>query len=243
MKATTVYAPAAECYTLKSALLVYHSTHGDVHVSSHGIQRAPGSGPQIGAGKPLGQKEIDRILAALASKARRAGVRGWVDANLLYFSPHLLAWWRPAAPACVFFDKPPGKKSKLSAGSTPQPALVFAVREGRWYVWAVTGNDRPTPGTLLHQAPYYNVDDDGRICTGNAELPATLAPATIPGFERAFFDSRFTHMNAPRICQIDGAILWAGLLSGRYTAFPESVLLATDATLGATLDRLSGDPS
>lgn len=240
MKATTVHVATADRYTLESALLIYSSKHHDIHVTRHDIVHGS-QGPEIGAGKALGRRALESIVAAITKKTARHGVRGWLDPRVLYFSPQMLAWWRPAAPATVFFHRAPGKKGKRKEGTTPQPSLVFAVTGSRWYVWAVAGSDRPTPETPLMQAPYFNVYDNGRICNGNVELPKALTPQTIAGYEAAFFDSRFTHPNAARMTTGDTSELWKQLLAGQHAGFPDGELLATDAVLGPTLEALSGE--
>jgi hypothetical protein len=71
--------------------------------------------------------------------------------------------------------------------------------------------------TPLWRAPYFNVWGEGEICTGNVRLPDSLSPQSLEVYERAFFDSEFTHPNLrggeKLIHHSDGPYgWWAGLL-------------------------------
>jgi PRTRC genetic system protein B len=219
---------------LKRALLIYESRES-AYVSSHPVMRS-GAGSTLGAGRPLERSELEQLLERAG---RDLGVRGWLAPEVLYLAPDAIAWWRPAASAPMFFKAGAIDKGARQ-GLAKQPGLVFAVRRGKWYVWAVKGAERPKPQTALFQAPYLNVYEDGDICVGDVKLPREISAATIDGFERAFFESRFTHENAGRLCtHKDGARgLWRDLLAGALADFPEDCLVPMNRTLADTVQRL-----
>lgn len=223
---------------LKHALLVYEDEQ-TAFVTAHPVSIIKGR-PQIGPGVPASRG----ALADLAGKLAAATVlSGFLPPQLLYLGPRAIAWWRPAAPATMFFNCEGKQYAEIGerSGKTPQPALVFAVSGERWYVHAVRGSERPFAGTRLHRAPYFNVWKSGEICTGNVKLPDRLDPEVLGDFESAFFGSNFTHANDPKglTRYKGGAIrLWRDLLAGRHDTFPENSLAATGSTLGDLVKKL-----
>jgi PRTRC genetic system protein B len=221
LKPPHVHASGAARYELERALLVYRTRGGDAYITSHAVEYA--GKPLLGAGRALERRELVRLLE---NAGRDVGIRGWITDRMLYVAPAVIAWWRRTAPAPMFFASGAIEK-KARQGACPQPSLVFAVAGRRWYVWAIAGDARPTAQSPLMQAPYLNVYEDGAICEGNVEVPRSLGPASIDGFERAFFESRFTHTNAGELCEYKGGAgaLWRDLLDGRHGRFPDAALI------------------
>lgn len=235
MRPPRVVAPSASTFTLDQALLIYRGRDGGAYITSHGVLRE--GRPELGPGRPLERRELTRLLSTAGLDV---GLTGWIPTSMLYVAPSAIAWWRPAAPAPVFFTR--GAIGDVARqGTCPQPSLVFAVTGRTWFVWAVAGDERPVPHTILHQAPYFNVYSTGVICEGNVEVPRTLAPSVIGDFERAFFQSRFTHPNAGKLCAYKGgaSALWRDLLEGNHERFPDEALLSSQYTLGAAMRKLS----
>ena len=92
----------------------------------------------------------------------------------------------------------------------------------------------PTPTTKLRVAPYFNVNgEDGLTCQGTMRSPEDAGVATIPLWERAFFQSEFTHQTGARRLTIHpGGFLglWASL-AGSRKPFPVEHLAPTNQTL------------
>jgi PRTRC genetic system protein B len=174
-----------------------------------------------------------------AAQAKTA-YREFIDPHLLYVGPSTMAWWCPAGCRTTWFrsNAPIGERH----GVTPHPALVFVVRESRWYVFALARDERPGPGTALRVAPYFNVWAGGQVCTGNVAVPDMPTPDALRTYEQAFFRSRFTHPNHPRICKYKGGgiALWAHLLDHpEVTKFPTNALLPQKETLEQAIKRIS----
>ena len=240
MKPFAVFQDQERALPLTGALLIY----GDRYVTRHAVQRNPGRAPTLGPGEPIERAALARLLRAAG---KDSGISGWIGSRVLYVGPDVLVWHSPPQVRTMFFQcrKDEAGKSRLidRAGPAPQPALVWAVTRGRWHVWAV--KDTPCgPDTVLYQAPYMNVWESGEICTGDAALPRQLSPEVTDGFERAFFESRFTHPNAKDLTAFEGGVhaLWDAMLDAREGAFPADTLLPLETTLGAAVRRLSKEP-
>ena len=161
---------------------------------------------------------------------------------MLYVQGDLLVWWVPPARRHLAF-KVGAEQADAFGGRergemVPQPGLIFAAASNVWRVWAVKGQSRPTPQTPLFQAPYFNVDDQGRICQGNAPVPNGTTVEKISAWNDAFLRSYFTHPNvAGKLLRYRGGAyaFWRDMLNGRFTRFPERVLVDANTTLGQLL--------
>ncbi|UVA80442.1 PRTRC system protein B [Pandoraea commovens] len=190
--------------------------------------------PHLGPGTALTHDDLADFAAVAQEQAAYAG---FVPERLVFTQPNLIAWWRPAEKRHVWFatDDAIGER----AGITEHPPLLFVASHRGWHVFALRKNARPTPESALFNAPYYNVWQGGRICTGSAQTPKAATPESIKGFEDAFFRSRFTHTNQPRLIKRKGgaAQLWVDLLDG--ATFPLSALIPADETLASAIHRIS----
>lgn len=246
MNKADVHTHGARVFELHRAILLYQCSQGggQVYATLHQVERNRPGGPHLAAGVPATQENCAEFARAIAD---RAAFSGFLSPNLLYIGPRVVAWWRPPAPARVWFktedaDKPERHIGERSA-ITPHPGLVFIVAEGNWSVFALKGGKRPAQDEQLYRAPYFNVWLGGRICEGNIERPNRVTPETIATFERAFFESRFTHSNVQRsrdITSYEGGIyvFWRALLDGKYKAFPERFLIRERFTLVEQLRTL-----
>lgn len=152
-----------------------------------------------------------------------------------------LAWWCPPGRRQVWFrsDEPLGNRT----GVAPHPGLVFMASEdkGIWSVHAVCGTGRPAADTPLFQAPYFNVYADGKICTGNVDVPKGAAAQHPEAWEECFFRSYFTHPNVARglVNYRPGAVaFWRMLLDGRRKSFPDERLVPVNLTVAGAFNRL-----
>lgn len=237
----TVNTQGERTYHLERAILLYESQgNGSPHsyATLHPVYHGKG-GARIGPGSPATREACSQFVRSLADEAAFCG---FLSPRMLYVGPRTVAWWRPPAPARVWFAEAAlGAKTPARSAITPQPGLIFALVDGvRWHVVAIKGKDRPEPDTQLHVAPYFNVWDSSQICEGNLQRPDAVTPKTLDAFERAFWDSRFTHTNAMRLVQFKGGpvALWKALLGGRYKAFPERALRPMKTTLAQWLKTL-----
>lgn len=95
-------------------------------------------------------------------------------------------------------------------------SLVFhAGIDGRLRLAAYVGKRKPAPATRLFHAPLWNVYADSRLCNGNVDKPDTLDNAAMTLWERAVFDSKFSHSNHDDYAPVEGAVAYLELLKSK----------------------------
>lgn len=209
-------------FELKGAILVYgggHAANG-AFAAWHDALLVVGSAPSLGPAKPLTAgflRELSRGLGTMI----RAEV---LPENVLVWTPDTVVWWSPARSRRMFFrqDDPLGR---LSGRMFAQPALVFKVSRRELWVRALKKSIRPIATTKLHVAPYYNVNAEGLVCQGSMRSPGETCVASMLQWERAFFESEFTHIyGGGRLTNHPGGIvgLWAELAG--VACFPTATL-------------------
>jgi PRTRC genetic system protein B len=237
--------PSDDRLKLSAAVLIYRGTGQDALATLHDIHEVEGE-TVIGAGRPMTPRKALELSRALL---KRVAHGGFLPSNVLYLDADAMVWWMPPAQRHVAFRVEPGEEATFGGaerGATvPHPGLVFAASSRTWRVWAVKGDQRPTPATTLWQAPYFNIDAQGRICQGSAPRPDGTAIEKIEAWNDAFFRSYFTHPNVPgQLLRYGGGAyaFWRDMLDGRFRRFPERVLRTLDTTLGEVLG-VQGRPS
>lgn len=193
----------------------------------------------IGEGRLMTRAALNDLVEEMSPER---GLR-FLPPEVLAVGGNGLVWWRRPAAAKMWFNT--ADSLGQSVGHAPQPGLVFAANERSCWVWAVHGEERPTPQTILCQAPHYNVNQNGLICTGNAELPKSLDVDSIAGFEDAFWNSRFTHPNVHikrKLCKWPGGAekLWGSLLAGRHKVFPQRALVDLNINVATAIQIVAG---
>ena len=157
---------------------------------------------------------------------------GLIPPTLLASGVGYMVWWVPPAKRQLWF-----KSAELGGERTAVvslPGLVMATTPSQWMVFAVKGNSRPKPETKLYQAPFMNVWEKGKICTGTARVPDEGNRHIPEKWESAFFESYFTH---PNIHHPDGLVkgraydFWRDMLDGKYAKFPQNMLVDIKLTL------------
>jgi len=155
-----------------------------------------------------------------------------LPANILAKADRMIVWWSPAKRRQMFYVNSEGKAAELNGRIFPQPPLVWKVSHGELNIRALTGNKRPDSSTKLAVAPFWNLSDDGRVCTGTMRRPDSASVAAILAWERGFYESAFTHANVGRLTRHEGGFdgLWSGL-AGKRSRFPLETLIALPQTL------------
>jgi len=216
---------------LHKAILLYKAGPADhTFATVHEVGSHDGA-PILLEGKALTPAAAVRLAVDLSKGATRGG---FIPPHLLFMDGATMAWWVPPARRHIAF-----RAAELGAAErgevVPHPGLVFLVGAKRaWRVWAVRGPDRPSEDTPLYRAPYFNVNAEGVICTGNVELPSGTTAEKIEAWNAAFFGSFFTHPNAgAKLVTYKGGVykFWTDMLDGKHVEFPERVLVPTKRTL------------
>ena len=217
---------------VRQAILLYgENEHSPEFATIHPVDiQAGGQTPVIRAGRPLDKRGLAELATTLFTANRTKP--GLLPPNVLSVGNDHLVWWSPPATRPIFFrgsGRDTSKQFNIGErnGITFHPGLIFAVKDAKWYVLAVKGAERPTADTLLYVAPYFNVWENAVICAGNVPLPKAAVTEKIAAWEKAFFESNFTHTNVTRLVQYKGGghRFWADMLDGKFEAFPEKVLL------------------
>ena len=123
---------------------------------------------------------------------------GLLPADVLFWQtrgtqPRIGIYVPPARRAIRFAT---GKREKSI--TIPAPGLVF-VGSGHTYSVFATKMRPLTVADQLYHAPFSNVYPDGRICTGNVDVPECTT-AGIARFVQSWWESTFTdHISADRV--------------------------------------------
>ncbi|WP_426172520.1 PRTRC system protein B [Pseudoduganella sp. R-34] len=207
-------------------------TYATVHdVENFGTEARPSF--QIAAGRAVTKEAVVKMFGNLAKKLTLTV--DLLPENVLSISADHMVWWTPACERGVFFKN---KELGTRSAKVPHPPLLFVVVKGSWSIFSLADNERPKVDTALHHAPYFNVYDNGAICTGSAATPKGIASNAIPQWEAAFFESEFTHINGQKkkASHPRGEYaLWKELLDGVYQTFPSEYLVKANQTLGSLM--------
>jgi PRTRC genetic system protein B len=146
--------------------------------------------------------------------------------NVLAKGDRLIVWWTRACRRRMFYENAEQKAAELNGRTFPQPPLVWRVDDGGLRIRALTKNKRPEASTTLAVAPFWNLSEDGRVCTGTMRYPDSASVASIPAWERGFYESAFTHANVGRLTRHKGGFegLW-GELADERKPFPQATLI------------------
>jgi PRTRC genetic system protein B len=209
-------------FGLSRAILVY-SDGRESFATVHEPKRSPGGGaPYLDAGEPV---TLD-FLKELAKGLGRNVPREILPENVLVRTPDMLVWFTRKQRRVMFYNAASDGRT-LNGKIFPQPALVFKVLGSELFVRALAENERPAADTALMVAPYWNCDGQtGRVCQGSMRTPTKLCLEAIPGWERAFFESEFTHaaLGAQVTTHPEGFLgLWRDL-AGSHGEFPSEFL-------------------
>jgi PRTRC genetic system protein B len=214
-------------FELREALLIYGDRQRSF-VTRHSVAHQKQGPPTLEAAQPL-------TLAFLECLAR--SLSGYSPAeilpeNVLAKGDRMIAWWTPACRRQMFYENSEGKGTELNGQMFPQPPLVWLVENGDLRIRALAENKRPVAQTKLLVAPFWNLYDDGRVCTGTMRHPDGATAASIPEWERGFYESAFTHANVGRLTRHPGGFegLWSELADKRKP-FPVRTLISLPHTL------------
>ena len=166
-----------------------YSDGQEAFATMHEPRNSPDGGPPyLDAGEPL---TVD-FLKQLAKGLGRSVPREILPSNVLARTPDMLVWWtRQQRRAMFFSDSSDGRT--LNGNLFPQPRAglqsmrigTFGARPGR--------EQTARSDTALMFAPYWNCDGGGRVCQGSMRAPGKLCLEAMKPWERAFFESEFTH--------------------------------------------------
>jgi PRTRC genetic system protein B len=181
-------------YHLASAILIYRTEEVGLRAQATAVHhpvRETNGVLRFGEGTAV----TTSVLSTLQELLDHAPLT-YVPPNVVALGRDSIAWYEPAAPRVMFFNTGSDSATqRFNEVVVPQPPLVFVARARALRVFALRHDERPTLDTPLAAAPYWNVYEDGRVCTGSMRIPTSLDPSDTPAWTASFFGSNFTHMN------------------------------------------------
>ena len=214
-------------FELHEALLIYRDRQSSF-ITRHDVTAHKDAPPTLGPAQPLTVAFIESLVQSLGGCVQAEVL----PANILAKVDRMIVWWTPMRRRQMFYENSEGKAADVNDRIFPQPPLVWRVSNGELNIRALTENKRPDSSTKLAVAPFWNLSDDGRVCTGTMRRPDSASVASIPAWERGFYESAFTHANVGRLTRHKGGFeeLWGGL-AGKRQQFPLETLIALPQTL------------
>jgi PRTRC genetic system protein B len=236
MKACLEYG-SAETFTLKGGLLLYES-HKLSFAVWHDAKPGSNEGPRLGEGQALTME----FVRALNRGLQREMQPEVLPECVLVWNADLVVWWSRQCTRRMFFRNSGEVPTGLSGAEFSQPPLLWCASGQELTVRALLTNRRPTAGTPLVLAPYWNVDGyTGRVCLGSMKVPELSGVAALAEWEKAFFESEFTHQTGvKRLVQGPKGYfdVWERVRSGPR-AFPSKCLVPANETLSDLIRRCS----
>jgi len=236
MMKTTHFGVNRSC-CLSKAILVY-SDGQEAFATVHEPKGSPDGGPPyLDAGQPLTLDFLRQLVKGLGQTVERE----ILPANVLTRAPDMMVWWTKQQQRVMFYsDSSDGRT--LNGQVFPQPPLVFRVCGSELAVRALAQNKRPSSDTPLMFAPYCNCDGAGRVCQGSMRVPGALCFEAMKAWEKAFFESEFTHaaIGARLTAHPEGFLgLWRDLMNAT-APFPAEFLAKSDDTLDSFVQGREG---
>jgi PRTRC genetic system protein B len=225
-------------FALREALLIYRSTEhqngssGNTFITLHEVNEENRvKQPTLGPAKTLTIEFVQSLVQALGGRVQAE----FLPESVLARTERLIAWWTPPQKRQLFFGTTQGDMGKINGAIFPQPALVWLAMDHSLSVRALKGNGRPAADTKLCVAPYWNVYDTGSVCLGSMRAPDASTVASIPQWERSFYESEFTHGNVGKLTRHPGGFegLWTELAG--QEEFPTESLIDLPETVGEFL--------
>jgi PRTRC genetic system protein B len=214
-------------FELREALLVYGDRQRSF-VTRHQVALHKGVPPTLEPAQPLTLGFLESLVRSLVG----GSTAEVLPENVLAKGDRMIAWWTAACRRQMFYENSEQKAVGLNGRTFPQPPLVWRVDNGDLKIRALTENKRPSAGRTLAIAPFWNLSDDGRVCTGTMRRPDSATVSSIHNWERGFYESAFTHANVGRLTRHEGGFdgLWNGLADKRKP-FPLETLIRLPQTL------------
>jgi len=174
-------------FRLAQAVLVYRGGGDGAFASLHQVKQAEDGIPFLTPGEALTTAFLRTLAQGLGAHVKPE----ILPDNVLARTPDMLVWWSRPRQRVMFFGGVNEEGRKLNGLLFPHPPLIFKVVDRDLFVRAVATGARPSSGTPMKTAPYWNTDI--RVCPGSMRVPDTFDVASIPEWEDAFFQSEFTH--------------------------------------------------
>lgn len=144
----------------------------------------------IGTGQPLSHRDVQNLLDLLACKPVAQNV-GLIPANVLTFGEDYLMWWSPTQVKPMWFLIQ-GQRYHFTV---PWPSLVWIAHQKHLWCAALAEASRPQGDTSLYHAPLMNINKEGAVCIGNADIPESHHWDSLSDWEAIITQTNFCHVN------------------------------------------------
>jgi|SRR5690554_5439362 len=217
------------------SLMVFYKRKGRINESFVEFFDIDKDGNPINA-HPLTVNEAKQLATALDTEKENKEAflipQGILDSSILYTNSQeeKAVWFTKAQHRELYFTEILG----IPNGIAHLPPLLWVADRQHLKIFALGSNRRPTNSTKLYNAPFFNVDEDGKVCMGTVDINID-GVASLEEFmnvwEAYFFNSYFSHLMDGHN-PIDGncVLLWENLVSSEEQ-FPKSVLTTTGLTI------------
>ena len=222
-------------YTPVLSVVVYKSNdyYANYYLEGHTIT----DDGKIMEGRPLMQETMQGIVDVFFDENQnKQKFSGLFPDNMLSFKAlprgkYKMVWYRPAEKRVMYFKQ----ELKMPSEQTWIPAMLYVTDGLGLDVFALSGNSRPNEATKLYRPPFWNVNDSGDVCLGNARVnrPQVKTYENLMKYwEDLFWLSEFTHTNGDKLIKSDAKKVWKQLLTSKCTLkFPSKELIPLKITL------------
>jgi len=185
---------------------------------------------------PLAENELTMLSKVLLTKEKKQQAylmpKGLLPANVLSLNTQsgVVLWYTPAQEQSLFFKD----SLTIPCGKAQVPALVWKASKCGLQLFALSDDRKPDIKTPLYYAPFFNTAKSGNVCMGTVQVGITESSSLeefIGAWEKAFFNSYFSHLNDQHQ-PVKGNIiqLWQSLMdSGK--PFPIGLLTTSSLTI------------
>ena len=160
--------------------------------------------------------------------------------------PNTLGQGRKNGEPWILRYVPAGKRnlhlgdSGAAIENVPHPPLIWFGCGTKYKLWALNTREYPTQHTILFNAPFPNVYEDGGICWGSTGTPLPVTHQAMDTMLNRFFDSGFNlHVGNQRSRQYAGNVIdmWAALRRKKAKGYPLDDLIACSMKLSEVVEQ------
>jgi PRTRC genetic system protein B len=218
-------------YEPSTVIVNYYSKSDHEYYSESAVLHKKGNSYVPGAFKPLSVNFLSRLVENIKSKDYALSFKGLIPGNVLWFGLSngaiKVLWHVAPKKAYLHFSK----EMQLKNGRYNLPGIAFLVEGDELNVFAIKDR-QPALDTLLFNAPFGNVSNEGKVCMGNVAVKESFdcIEDLIDSWENYFFNSVFTHTNNDRIVK-GNLVKILKSVRENDNPFPDKVLLLEGRTI------------
>ena len=216
-------------------------------VAEHRLYQREGE-VRLGSGQIIGPERIGQIVRELDEKASRKLAETVLPPQVIAQGDDMVAWHTPSQQRAMFFAVHGEGSFALQVA---WPALLCVARGSHLWLAALASDTRPSGDTPIFFAPLMNQTATSGMCSGSIPMPPRATVENIPAFERAIYETNFSHVNGSNhlryrglssesdaISNADHVAFWRGIQARRFKCFPSRHLLPmADTTVETFIQR------